>query len=129
MTQSYAPNGSDSVPVLGLANAIPVDLPSFSNVRLKGPSTYTSSSGKERPRGAAGIADFVTEVKQDAATADPARVGELTGERSRGVNEVKAVEVHLRAPGRQVDQIWNQGSPWPAYSDNGATVSRLVSQP
>jgi hypothetical protein len=27
---------------------------------------------------------------------------------------------------RQVRQLWTAGVPWPVYSDNGITISRLV---
>jgi hypothetical protein len=124
LSQSYEPTGAKSVAVMGLSNAIPIDIPSFSSERLRGPSTYKSFSGDGRKRGPGGAVGFVTEVKQEITPADPNRVNNLLGMRPRGGSGM--VEVRLKTPGRQVDQVWMQGSPWPSYSDNGTTVARLV---
>jgi hypothetical protein len=127
MTQNYQFKGN-STPVLGLANAIPVDLPSFSSEKPKGASTYVSKSGTEKTRGSGGL-NFATQVDQQLAPADPERVKGLLGEKakSRGADP-SLVEVQLKTPTRRVAQYWEPGSPWPAYSDNGTTVSQLVKE-
>jgi len=38
----------------------------------------------------------------------------------------ETVEVRIKGFDRQVRQLWQKGLPWPVYSDNGTTVSRLV---
>jgi hypothetical protein len=34
--------------------------------------------------------------------------------------------VRLETAERKVRQVWQPGMPWPSFSDNGDTVSRLI---
>jgi hypothetical protein len=125
VTESYDFEGADAGPVLGPSTALPVDLPLFSSEKRRSPRfSYVArpgALGKDE-----GLA-FSIDVDQHLAPARGRDVRDLLREEvPRDIDAPRAYEVRLRSPEREVLQLWKPGQPWPAYSDNGCTVSRLI---
>jgi hypothetical protein len=126
-TESYEFVGDQPSAVLGPLTALPVDLPVF----LSGQKGL-QKSGYEAVAGAIGTkalgdVGFAFEVEQEAGQATPEEAKGLLSESfTKDLAARPAVEVRLKGVDRQVRQLWQAELPWPAYCDNGTTVSRLV---
>ena len=73
-----------------------------------------------------GEAGFIYDVEQEIT---PVSEKTLSGAKSLGepVTLRDAVEVELKSgPVSRVRQIWTPGNPWPVYSTNGTSESRLL---
>jgi hypothetical protein len=128
ITESYQfPNGQPA-PVQGPLSALPIDLPLFLSGGMKGSQqfSYEVTAGPEG-RKALGDVGFAMNVQQETDTAPPQEVKGLLGDEFTKDLEAKpVVEVRLKSAMGQVRQLWQAGSPWPVYADNGTTIARLV---
>jgi hypothetical protein len=128
VTENYEFADGQPSPVLGPLTALPVDLPLLVGGEAKGSRKFiyeanTNPSGQK----ALGDVGFAYAVEQEVAPAAPNEAKGLLGDAfAKALVERPAVEVKLKGPGREVRQLWQPGLPWPAYSESGATVSRLV---
>lgn len=129
VVESYDFPGNQPTPVLGPLSALPIDLPLFvgGNRKATGEFTYDAISG---PAGAKAVGDvaFSFSVTQNVSTPDAKQVKSLVPEMfAKQLDNRPLLGVRLKsADNRQVDQIWKAGEPWPLYSNNGITTSRLV---
>lgn len=128
LTESYQFPGQQPTPVLGPFSALPLDMPLLLGGRTKGTQTfhYEAIPG---PGGAKAIGDvgFAFEVTQDLATQSPEKARNLLhGDLIKSLEDRPLLEVKLKTCERSVTQLWQAGTPWPAYSENGTTVARLV---
>jgi hypothetical protein len=126
VTESYDFEDGDSGPVLGPCNALPVDLPLFSSEKRRSPRfSYVATTGTNEAK--ADELKFSIEVDQQVAPARPGEIRKLLREEvPRGLEAPRVHEVRLKSAEAEVRQLWKPGQPWPAYSDNGHTVSRLI---
>lgn len=128
VTESYQfPNGQPA-PVQGPLTALPIDLPLFLGGGMKGSQefTYEVTAGPEG-RKALGDVGFAMSIQQDTDTAPPQEVKSLLGDEfTKDLTTKPVVEVRLKSALGQVRQLWQAGSPWPVYADNGTTIARLV---
>ena len=129
MTESYAfPTGQPSPVVVAMLVLLPVDLPVFQQADTKG----TKSFEFEAIPGPAGVKafddlSFSYSIEQSVSGAQEDQVkGLLHAEFSKSLTREPIANVQLNTRNRQVRQLWQANLPWPAYSDNGVTRSRLV---
>lgn len=138
LTVSYDFDSEQPGPVLGPLTALPIDVPVFLAARSKGLETFRYRSAIGPPeRKEVGDIGFDHEVEQRIAAVDADEVRQLMaaafekslddGPLAKSLAEKPVTEVRLKAAGREIRQLWQSGSPWPIYCDNGYCVSRLVS--
>jgi hypothetical protein len=128
LTESYQFAGEQPTPVLSPLTALPIDLPLFLAGETKGTQTfqYESIPG---PAGTKNVGDvgFVFQIEQGMTPADAEKAkGLLNEDFAKSLTTQPVVEVRLKTIDRQVKQLWRTELPWPAYSDNGTTVARLI---
>lgn len=127
ITESYHFAGGQPAPVLAPFSALPLDMPLLIGGRAKGAQKFTFEA-VAGPLGQKALGDirFAFEVEQRTEPIDAAKVKAMLGTRKldgRG----SVLEVRLEAAGRPaVRQLWQAGQPWPVYSVNGPTATRLV---
>lgn len=143
MTLSYEFEAGQPGPVLGPLTALPIDLPAALASNAKGLEAfqYTASIGPPERKEVGELA-FAHDVEQRVAPIPAADVRQLlTGAFAKSLDgeslskslsdealtERPVTEVRLKSAGREIRQLWQTGSPWPIYCDNGYCVSRLVS--
>ncbi len=128
ITENYEFASGQPSPVLGPLSALPIDLPLLMDGQAKGSQKFTyeantSLSGTK----AVGEVGFAYEVEQEVSPANAEQVkGLLNDTFAKDLKRRPVVEVKLKGPGREVRQLWQPGLPWPAYTESGPTVSRLV---
>lgn len=127
ITESYKTDSGQTSPILGPWPALPIDLPAFVT-GAKGALEFDyqsySGAGEDKRIGDLG---FSFRVKQEERELDADGVKKLLhSDFTKEVAIGRTVEVNLRTAHRTVRQLWQQDLPWPMYSDNGSTVSRLV---
>ncbi|HEX5103906.1 MAG TPA: hypothetical protein VFV87_08860, partial [Pirellulaceae bacterium] len=138
MTVSYEFDSGQPGPVLGPLTALPIDLPVLLADGAKGLETFHYRSEIGPPgRKELDALGFAHEVEQRATTAsaDDVRMLMATvfakslddGVLARSLIENPVTDIRLKSAGREIRQLWQAGSPWPIYCDNGQTVCRLVS--
>lgn len=130
ITESYQFPGQQPTPVMGPLTALPVDFPLLLGGRMKGTQAF-SYEAVPGPSGTKDIGDlgFAFDVTQDldARPSEHARKL-LHADFVKSLEARPMLEVKLKTFHREVKQLWQAGLPWPAYSDNGVTVARLVKQ-
>ncbi|MFO0819460.1 MAG: hypothetical protein U1A77_16045 [Pirellulales bacterium] len=129
MTESYEfPTGQPSPVVVATSVVLPVDLPVFQQADTKGSKTFEF----EAIQGAAGVKalddlSFSYSIEQNVNSAQEDQVkGLLHEEFTKTLTREPIANVQLSAGQRKVRQLWQANLPWPAFSDNGVTRSRLV---
>ncbi len=128
VVENYQFSSGQPAPVLTPLTALPVELPVFQGDQAKGLQTYSYqvSSGPAGTK-ALGELDFAYQVEQEVNKPEPDHVKGLVADSfAKDVAVQETVEVRIKGFDRQVRQLWQKGLPWPVYSDNGTTVSRLV---
>jgi hypothetical protein len=70
---------------------------------------------------------FAVDIKQSVAPVKYDQVRSLVPrEFTRDLAARPLAEVRLKTSEREVRQVWQAGQPWPVYSSNGPTETRLV---
>jgi hypothetical protein len=138
MTVGYEFDSGQPGPVLGPLTALPIDVPVLLADRAKGLETfhYRSAVGPPEGKDLDSLA-FEHEVKQRISSVDAGEVRKLLtasfeksldeGSLAKSLAEKPVTDIRLKTAGREIRQLWQAGSPWPIYSDNGYCVCRLVS--
>ena len=129
MTEDYRAVGAQKSPVLGPLSALPIDLPLFQGNAAKGLESfsYEVNDGPAGKKKALGDVGFIYDVEQAVASPSRQHVKDLVPQGfTKDLDARPMVEVHMKSAGRQVQQLWQAGLPWPVYADNGTTISRLV---
>jgi hypothetical protein len=128
ITESYRSPGGQPAPVIAPLNVLPLELPVF----LQG-SKGTDKFSYEATAGAFGTkapddVAFAYEVEQELARPTADQVKGLVHEGfAKDLQTKPVLEVRLKGAGpAKVRQLWQEGLPWPVFSDNGATQARLV---
>jgi hypothetical protein len=107
--------------------SIPLDFPLMLGGTSKGSGKFSyaaiSGSGGKKALGDVG---FAVEINQD--------INEVKADTIKGLPEAFAkdisatiTEVKLSVGDREVQQYWKADKPWPLYSNNGTTTSKLKS--
>lgn len=111
-------------PVLGILPALPLDFPILSaasrNSKSLKPMIYEAISENGRTKDLNEMR-FAYPVIQTVTAVPANRMKSLDG---LGSTE-KSVQVRLEVGSRKVEQVWVSHKPWPVYSTNGLSVSRL----
>lgn len=128
LTESYDFPGQQPTPVMGPLTVLPIDLPLLLGGRMKGSQTFTYEAipGPSGTKAVGNIA-FAYEVAQDLDSQPAAQARQLLhADFAKALEDHPLLEVKLKTVDRRVRQLWQAGLPWPAYSENGTTVARLV---
>jgi len=128
LTESYAFEGNQVSPVMGPLTALPIDLPVLGsgNVKSVGSFHYQAIAGA---RGAKAVGDvqFTFSVQQAVQRASQKQVKSLAHKSLvKSLVDEPMLEVRLKGFNRNVRQLWQRDLPWPVYSTNGSTESRLL---
>lgn len=129
MVESYDfPTGQPSPVVVAMLVVLPVDLPVFQQADTKGAKKHEFEA-VAGPAGVKALDDlsFTFEIEQNVGDAQASQVkGLLHEEFSKSLTRDPIATVQLKTSHRTVRQLWQPNLPWPAFSDNGVTRSRLV---
>src|SRR5262249_97920 len=123
-------------PIMTPLSALPIDLPAFLPQGFKAPAdgeytfvsqpTSASPTAKEaKDLGDGRTVRFAHKVKQGVGAPDARAMKAIPAAFAKGGEPVVAVE--LKDRDKTVVQLWQKGSPWPLYTDNGRTKAKLVS--
>ena len=118
-------------PVVPSINALPLAMPAFLPKGSKGLNEFSFTSqplpaGSKDPT----ILRFSQKVSQDVRAADPQLAQKVYRGFSKDLQQKPLTQVTLESGHEKSDkvvQLWQAGTPWPVYSDNGRTKSWLVS--
>jgi hypothetical protein len=129
ITESYEfPTGQPSPVLVAMMVVLPVDLPIFQQADTKGAKKFEF----EAIAGPAGVKaldelSFAFEVEQKIDGAQPEQVkGLFHNEFAKSLTREPIANVQLKTGHRTVRQLWQANLPWPAFTDNGMTRSRLI---
>lgn len=134
-TDTYLVPEGKSTAVFGTISSLPLDIPLFTEDErskdLEGMS-YELIPGDKGSKNL-GEAGFRFQVSQSIKPISDEKLKALVGDfRSKSLTETvdlrDAVEIELQSGTSKspIRQVWAPGSPWPVYSTNGASESRLV---
>lgn len=124
--ESYEPRGDRAAPVLSFGNVLPTDLPAFVPKASKDVNyTYVSQN---TPAGAKdlGLIRFGHEVSQQVVQPGAKTLEQVHPQYAKALDSQAIVEVHLKSQDKSVVQLWQKGTPWPIYTNNGRTVAKLI---
>lgn len=127
VTENYRSASGQPFPAFAPLTVPPLELPLFL-AGTKGSQTfdYEASSTPPEEKGVGDI-DFSFSVDQQLTRPPADKIkGLIPEEYSKDLIQKPVMEVHLKATGLQVRQLWQPGVPWPVYSNNGIAESRLV---
>ncbi|MDO4558951.1 MAG: hypothetical protein Q4C47_08295, partial [Planctomycetia bacterium] len=129
--ETYATTSGKSTAVLGSVPGLPLDMPLFTS-EAYGKSiegmTYEVIQGAGGSKSSGGEAGFSFRVNQTQRKVSPeSQIFSRAKSLDVAVEPAGSVEVELRGGASQVTrQIWSSESPWPVYSTNGSSESRLL---
>jgi hypothetical protein len=132
--ESYDCGKGQYSPVVPSINALPLAMPAFlpKGSKALGEFSFTSQplpAGSKDPT----ILRFSQKMSQDVRPADPELLQKIYHGYSKALNENgqnPVTQVTLESGPQKRDkvvQLWQAGSPWPLYTNNGRTQSWLVS--
>jgi hypothetical protein len=126
--ESYRPGGGPTVPVLVPLNALPIDLPAFlpQGAKPAGSFTYTSQPLPAESKDP-GVIRFEHTIEQQVQAPGAKALRNVPQQYAKALEQKPIVEVRLKDQDRSVVQLWQKGSPWPVYVNNGRTEARLIS--
>ena len=127
MTESYRSDSGQPFPAFPPLSVPPLELPLFLD-GAKGTQTFAYSAATE-PGGikAVGEIGFAFVVEQIARPVSQEETRELAHQAyAKSLVKQPTLEVRLKSAQQRVRQLWQPGSPWPVYSSNGLTESRLI---
>ena len=130
-TETYTVPEGKSVAVLGSIPSLPLDMPLFAEETGSkdiGGMTYEVVSGNLGAK-ALGEIGFTYQVDQSVKPVSEVQSQEIAGAKSLAtpLNLKDAVEVELKIGSKsRGKQIWLPDTPWPVYSTNGISESRLL---
>ena len=136
-TETYSVPEGKSAAVLGPIPSLPLDMPSFTDKAgskgIDGTSheegmTYEVVTGSAGAK-ALGEVGFLYHIDQLIKPVTEEQTQELAGAKSLGtpLSLRDAIEVEIKNGTRNhVKQIWLPDTPWPVYSTNGVSESRLL---
>ncbi len=123
-SETYQMTENTPTPVLGIIPSLPLDMPIFGEIvthrKSLEPMCYISS-GDNGAKGLNGPR-FAYEVRQTMEAVPAAQMKSLGGAAENGKQNVN---VKINVGTQSVEQVWTEGKPWPVYSSNGASTSRL----
>ncbi|MDD3588523.1 MAG: hypothetical protein PHQ75_15180, partial [Thermoguttaceae bacterium] len=128
--ETYIPKGGKSVAVFGSVPSLPLDMPVFGvrGAKSMEADTYETVTGPTGQK-AIGQSGFVYQVKQSISPVSKELDKRFQSRKAKGAKSVslkEAIEVGMNGGLNEVRQVWTPGTPWPVYSTNGASESRLV---
>ena len=128
-TETYLSNDGAAVPVIGVIPVLPLDMPIFESDENSGdvsfkslePKSYDICSGDIHEKGLDTVG-FTREVSQTVTRPDTIMMKSI----DETLPQDTTVQVEIGSGQQSVKQVWAPGNPWPVYSDNGVTESRLL---
>lgn len=126
--ESYEPGPEGHSPVVTPINALPLGLPAFLPPGAKRASPVFRYTSRPAPAGSksTGLMTFAHETTQLVQTPVPKSLTQIPREHADSLQQRPVAEVHLQDYRQTVVQLWQQGSPWPVYTNNGRTQAWLV---
>jgi hypothetical protein len=128
ITESYRSASGQPTPVITPLTVLPLELPVFLQ-GSKGTTKFTYEAAAA-PWGTKGVDDvaFAYEIEQVLTRPAPDQVKGLVPEAfTKDLQTKPVLEVRLKGLGSsRVRQLWQEGLPWPVFSDNGSSKARLV---
>lgn len=127
ITEDYRSASGQPFPAFAPLTVPPLELPLFL-AGTKGSQTFTYEASSTPPEEkGVGDLDFSFSVDQQVTHPPVDKIkGLVPEEYSKDLIQKPVLEVQLKAAGSQVRQLWQPGLPWPVYSNNGISESRLV---
>jgi len=131
LTETYSPLEGKSTAVFGSIPSLPLDMPLFTGEtgsKIIDGMTYEVVTGNVETK-ALGEVGFAYQVDQSIQPVPEEQSHELSRAKSlvASFNLKDAVEVELKSGAKtRVRQIWVPDQPWPVYSTNGVSESRLL---
>ena len=127
ITESYSTQSGQPTPVIGPLSALPLDLPLFQQgTKSTGSFQYQSFAGPAGTK-AVGEVGFTNSVEQQFEQTKPVEIKKALGESFvKSLASKPTMNIKLKGNFRQVEQIWQKDVPWPIYSDNGSTKTKLI---
>lgn len=127
VTENYRSDSGQPFPAISALTVPPIDLPLFV-AGAKGTNSfqYRASTAPEGAKDAASI-DFSVSIQQQLTEPSDEDLQQLLPEQfAKSAEHTPVAEVHLKTGRTDVRQLWQQGSPWPVYSNNGVSTARLI---
>ncbi len=127
VTETYRSSSGQPFPAFAPITVPPLELPVFLS-GMKGTQTfsYEASSGPGGVK-AVGEIGFAFNVQQHVTRPKLEDVQHLLPEDyTKGLAKKQTIEVRLTAASSNVRQLWQPGLPWPVYSNNRISQSRLI---
>ena len=125
--EKFTHNQGTPSPVFLPINAIPLELPAFTEAGSKDVSfSYTAVQPNlaKSPE----FVGFLYEVTQKSTVAPPALVKSVFPEAlAKSAATVPTVLFEMTSGKRTIKQVWQKGQPWAVYGSNGRTESKLIS--
>jgi hypothetical protein len=124
--ESYDCATGQTTPVLASTNVLPLAIPAFLPKGAKGDSFIYVS--QPLPAGAkdSNVIRFSHHVKQEIVPAGAKSLENLPEKYAKALDRGPVTEVRLSDGSQTVVQLWQKGSPWPVYAENGRTRAWLV---
>ncbi len=130
-TETYSVPQGQSTAVLGAIPSLPLDMPLFTQGNRSKDIDGMAYQVLQGPPGVKNIGEssFTYKINQSVKPVSEEQKKKFAGAKSLDlpVDFTDAVEVELQGGSKnQVRQVWAPGSPWPVYSNNGSSESRLI---
>ncbi len=126
LQESYDSVAGQPSPVLASINALPLALPAF---LPKGSKSLGSFSYKSQPVVQSkdlNVVRFAHTVTQEITPPGAKSLESASPGLSKELRDKPLTEVRLAEQRQKVVQLWQKGSPWPVYAENGRTKAWLV---
>jgi hypothetical protein len=125
--ESYECEKGTVSPVLASINALPLSMPAFTPKGSKAVGDFQFVS-QPLPAGSkdSSMLRFSQSVSQSVKAADPQLVNKVLKRYSKDLDAKPITQVTLSVRGGSVVQLWQKGTPWPVYVNNGRTQAWLV---
>lgn len=127
VVETYGSASGQPFPAFAPLTNPPLELPYLMS-GVKGDQTFVYDvTGGPQEAKQLGDVGFRFGVTQQFSSPDPDSVGELLpDDYTKDVRRKPSLEVRLQMAPAKAYQLWQQGSPWPVYAENGVAKSRLV---
>jgi hypothetical protein len=127
LEESYDSAAGQPSPVLASINVLPLAMPAF---LPKGSKSLGSFSYKSQPVMQSkdlSVVQFAHTITQEVTPPGAKSLESVSPAFSKQLRDKPVTEVRLADRRQKVLQLWQKGSPWPIYTENGPTKAWLVS--
>lgn len=129
LSEKYDHAQDRPAPVFVPISAVPLDIPAFLEMPgTKGVADFSYTASQPPPPGikAASKVEFEFRVSQKTRAATAEELKKWVAPNLKKDAKAVPVVIELTTGRRTVTQLWQADQPWPVYSTNGKTESRLI---